>query len=134
MNKVLILAELPTELTAPARTFVKESWASDLDELLTDALRRFLEPHSSRVTEAFIMEDLQWGFMVMSDHRPPLVVCDAGPLIHLDEVGALDLLEDFAEVLVPEAVWAEGGAAPARCSVPPRRDAAPNYATDAGSA
>ena len=39
------------------------------------------------------------------DPAPPLVVCDARPLIHLDEVGALDLLADFAEILVPEAVW-----------------------------
>jgi hypothetical protein len=37
----------------------------------------------------------------------PLVVCDAGPLIHLDESGCLDLLSDFSEVLVPEAVWRE---------------------------
>ena len=43
----------------------------------------------------------------MSDQGPPLVVCDAGPLIHLDELGALDLLADFAEVLVPDAVWRE---------------------------
>jgi hypothetical protein len=26
------------------------------------------------------------------------VVCDAGPLIHLDEIDCLDLLSDFAEV------------------------------------
>ena len=45
--------------------------------------------------------------MGMSDQGPPLVVCDAGPLIHLDELGALDLLADFAEVLVPDAVWRE---------------------------
>jgi predicted nucleic acid-binding protein len=43
----------------------------------------------------------------MSDPRPPLVVCDAGPLIHLDELEVLDLLEDFAVVLVPDAVWRE---------------------------
>ncbi len=36
-----------------------------------------------------------------------VVVCDAGPLIHLDELGSLDLLGDFPEVLVPEAVWRE---------------------------
>jgi predicted nucleic acid-binding protein len=36
-----------------------------------------------------------------------LVICDAGPLIHLDELGCLDLLRDFAEVQVPEAVWQE---------------------------
>jgi predicted nucleic acid-binding protein len=35
------------------------------------------------------------------------VVCDAGPLIHLDELGALDLLSDFDEVLVADAVWQE---------------------------
>jgi predicted nucleic acid-binding protein len=35
------------------------------------------------------------------------VVCDAGPLIHLDELGSLDLLADFAEVLVPESVCEE---------------------------
>jgi predicted nucleic acid-binding protein len=35
------------------------------------------------------------------------LVCDAGPLIHLDELGCLDLLRDFPDVLVPDAVWAE---------------------------
>jgi predicted nucleic acid-binding protein len=35
------------------------------------------------------------------------VVCDAGPPIHLDEVGCLDLLADFRAVLIPEAVWQE---------------------------
>jgi predicted nucleic acid-binding protein len=37
----------------------------------------------------------------------PLVVCDAGPLIHLDELGALDLLQGFAAIYVPGAVWQE---------------------------
>lgn len=36
-----------------------------------------------------------------------VVVADAGPLIHLDELQCLDLLGDFAEVQVPEAVWRE---------------------------
>lgn len=35
------------------------------------------------------------------------VVCDAGPLIHLDELSCLDLLSDFAALLVPETVWGE---------------------------
>ena len=35
------------------------------------------------------------------------VVCDAGPLIHLNELGCLSLLNDFADVLVPEQVWLE---------------------------
>lgn len=35
------------------------------------------------------------------------VVCDAGPLIHLDEIGLLDLLSDFQAVYVPVQVWTE---------------------------
>jgi len=35
------------------------------------------------------------------------VACDAGPLIHLDELGCLDLLGDFSRVIVPESVWRE---------------------------
>jgi predicted nucleic acid-binding protein len=42
----------------------------------------------------------------MSDsHRN--VVCDAGPIIHLDELGCLSLLDDFEVVLVPEHIWRE---------------------------
>jgi predicted nucleic acid-binding protein len=37
----------------------------------------------------------------------PLIVCDAGPLIHLDELKCIDLLAGFSEVLVPEVVWQE---------------------------
>jgi predicted nucleic acid-binding protein len=43
----------------------------------------------------------------MTDPKARVVVCDAGPLIHLDEVGSLDLLSDFAEVFVTDAVWEE---------------------------
>lgn len=35
------------------------------------------------------------------------VICDAGPLIHLDELGCIVLLDDFDEVLVPAQVWQE---------------------------
>ncbi len=45
--------------------------------------------------------------MAGSETPPVAVVCDAGPLIHLDECGCLDLLADFRQVLVPEAVWGE---------------------------
>jgi len=45
--------------------------------------------------------------MAMIDRTPLLVICDAGPLIHLDEGGCLDLLSDFPEVLLPPRVWQE---------------------------
>jgi len=61
MNKTTIQAELPPELTARALNYVEEGWASDFNELLADALRRYLESHSARVTEAMVMSDVQWG-------------------------------------------------------------------------
>lgn len=35
------------------------------------------------------------------------VVCDAGPVIHLAELGCGNLFQDFKEVLLTEAVWNE---------------------------
>jgi predicted nucleic acid-binding protein len=45
--------------------------------------------------------------MAATESRRQVVVCDAGPLIHLDELGCLPLLSDFPTVLVPELVWGE---------------------------
>ena len=39
--------------------------------------------------------------------NPALVFADAGPLIHLDELAALDVLSDYTAVWLPEAVWNE---------------------------
>ena len=61
MANTLIQAELPPELATRARSYVEEGWASDFNELLAEALRRFLESHSTRVTESFVMDDLNWG-------------------------------------------------------------------------
>jgi predicted nucleic acid-binding protein len=37
----------------------------------------------------------------------PPIVSDAGPLIHLDELGCLDLLRDLGTILIPQEVWNE---------------------------
>lgn len=34
-------------------------------------------------------------------------VCDAGPVIHLDELNCLDLLCDFQEIILADTVWKE---------------------------
>ena len=46
------------------------------------------------------------AYMEKTEEVSRVVVSDAGPLIHLDELGCLELL-DYPEVLVPEAVWRE---------------------------
>jgi hypothetical protein len=57
----VIQAELPPELLAQARAFVEEGWATDVNELLAEALRRYLESHSSQLSETFIRKDVEWG-------------------------------------------------------------------------
>ena len=69
MEKVRIEAELPAALAAQTRAFVAEGCASDLDELLAEALRRFLESHASELTEDFMKEDVQWGLHGDDWHR-----------------------------------------------------------------
>ena len=56
-----IQAELPPELLAQARAFVEDGWATNVNELLAEALRRYLESHSSQLSETFIREDIDWG-------------------------------------------------------------------------
>jgi hypothetical protein len=59
--KTAIQAELPEELVAQARAFVEQGLVGDFNELLAEALRRYLESHSTRLTESFIREDVAWG-------------------------------------------------------------------------
>ena len=59
--KTAIQAELPEELVAEARAFVEQGSVSDFNELLAEALRRYLESHSTRLAESFVREDVAWG-------------------------------------------------------------------------
>ena len=58
--KTAIQAELPEQLVADARAFVEQGWVGDFNELLAEALRRYLESHSTRLAESFIREDVAW--------------------------------------------------------------------------
>jgi metal-responsive CopG/Arc/MetJ family transcriptional regulator len=59
--KTAVQAELPEELVKEARAFVEQGFVSDFNELLAEALRRYLESHSTRLAESFIREDVAWG-------------------------------------------------------------------------
>lgn len=57
----MIRANLPPELTSRAQAYVNDGWATGFDELLADALQRFLESHSGQATETCVMKDVEWG-------------------------------------------------------------------------
>lgn len=43
------------------QALVDAGWFRDRDEVLAEALRRYLESHSPRLVEAFTREGLEWG-------------------------------------------------------------------------
>ena len=57
----VIQVNLTEDLISQAEQFVREGWMTDIDALMAEALRRYLESHGSALTEAFVREDVAWG-------------------------------------------------------------------------
>ncbi|GAB4434759.1 MAG: hypothetical protein Fur0044_32110 [Anaerolineae bacterium] len=56
-----IQTEIPVGLLTQAQKLVEAGWFRSLDEVLLDALRRFLESHRVELMEEFIRQDVEWG-------------------------------------------------------------------------
>jgi Arc/MetJ-type ribon-helix-helix transcriptional regulator len=56
-----IQTDVPVRVFAEMQMLVKDGWFRDLDELMSDALRRFVESHRAELMERFILEDVEWG-------------------------------------------------------------------------
>jgi Arc/MetJ-type ribon-helix-helix transcriptional regulator len=56
-----IEAHIPDQLAQQARALVARGWAGNLDDLIAESLRRYLESHQEALTEGFIREDVEWG-------------------------------------------------------------------------
>jgi Arc/MetJ-type ribon-helix-helix transcriptional regulator len=53
--------EIPAQLFAEMRTLVDSGWFRSIDDVVLDALRRFLEAHREELMESFLREDVEWG-------------------------------------------------------------------------
>ncbi len=53
---------VPTGLLKHAQKLVDVGWFGSLDEVVVDALRRFLESHRQELMEEFIRQDAVSGF------------------------------------------------------------------------
>jgi hypothetical protein len=51
----------PTPWRQQARRMVERGWAADVDSIIAESLRRYLESHQERLSEQFIREDVEWG-------------------------------------------------------------------------
>lgn len=56
-----IHAEIPDQLWQQAQTLVKQGWTCNMEEVVNESLRRYLESHQDVLTESFIQEDVEWG-------------------------------------------------------------------------
>jgi Arc/MetJ-type ribon-helix-helix transcriptional regulator len=56
-----IETEVPTQLFAQMKTLVETGWFQSVDDVVVDALRRFLEAHREELMEGFLREDVEWG-------------------------------------------------------------------------
>lgn len=56
-----IEAEVPARLLGQMRSLVEAGWFRDLDELVLEALRRYVETHREELMEEMIREDVEWG-------------------------------------------------------------------------
>jgi Arc/MetJ-type ribon-helix-helix transcriptional regulator len=61
MTEQFTTIKLPSRLAEQVQLHVQEGWFSDLNSLVVEALRRYLETHKGEFIERFIEEDVEWG-------------------------------------------------------------------------
>jgi Arc/MetJ-type ribon-helix-helix transcriptional regulator len=61
MTTTAMTVHLPPRLVEQMDTLVQAGWFSDLDTLIVEALRRYLETHQLELQEHFLRQDVDWG-------------------------------------------------------------------------
>jgi Arc/MetJ-type ribon-helix-helix transcriptional regulator len=61
MTTTAMTVHLPPRLVEQMDTYVQAGWFSDLDTLIVEALRRYLETHQLELQEHFLRQDVDWG-------------------------------------------------------------------------
>jgi Arc/MetJ-type ribon-helix-helix transcriptional regulator len=56
-----IHAKVPDRLYCEMERLVKQGWFRSHEDVIDQALRRFIESHRPELMENFIREDVEWG-------------------------------------------------------------------------
>jgi Arc/MetJ-type ribon-helix-helix transcriptional regulator len=56
-----IQAQLPAALLESMQALVEDGWFRDLDDVLVEALRRYLDARPPDLLERFARQDVDWG-------------------------------------------------------------------------
>jgi Arc/MetJ-type ribon-helix-helix transcriptional regulator len=61
METTTVQTKWPARLLSEMQSLVSAGWFEDLNDLIVDALRRFLETHRPELMERYVREDVEWG-------------------------------------------------------------------------
>jgi len=56
-----IETNIPDQLWKQAQNMVEHGWVNNMDSLITESMRRYIESHQQTTSETFIREDVNWG-------------------------------------------------------------------------
>jgi Arc/MetJ-type ribon-helix-helix transcriptional regulator len=57
----VIQVDIPDQIYRQMENLVEEGWFRNCQDIVDQALRRFLETHQPDLMERFIREDVDWG-------------------------------------------------------------------------
>ncbi len=57
----LIKTEIPDQLCQQEQNMVEQGWIENMDALIAEAMRRYIESHQQTISERLIREDIDWG-------------------------------------------------------------------------
>lgn len=58
---ITIQTKVPRGLLTEVQKLVEAGWFKSLDEVVLDALRRYVEAHRTDLMDEFVREDVEWG-------------------------------------------------------------------------
>ena len=64
-----ITVSLPEHLAAQIESYIKNGWFLDEAEVVRTALHEFIQSNRSRLSERFMMEDIEWAVSQTKQER-----------------------------------------------------------------
>ncbi len=61
MSQTVTTINLPPRLAEQVQSLIQTGWFPDINSLILEALRRYLESHRQELMEDFILRDVEWG-------------------------------------------------------------------------
>jgi hypothetical protein len=87
MDTTTIPVQPPIELVLQAESLVESGWFEDVNDLIVDALRRYLEGRRPALMESHIWQDVGWGRVLRygkSSICPNKQNCHQMAAVHID--------------------------------------------------